>query len=357
MPKPVRSIFFPGDNLLQLEREIEGILQDDYYQPVDRSTLENGAIEGMMSSLRDPYSTYYSPEDYAKLQEHTSGEFVGIGVIIEMKDSQLDIVSLLENSPASEAGIQPGDVIVAVDGEPASALSEDEVATKIRGEAGTTVVVKMRRANQEIDFPVVRRRIEIPVISTQTLDRAGKKIGYVRLEQFSQDAGAKLRGAVDKLVADGAQAIILDLRNNGGGLLDESVEVGSIFIQNGPIVSVVSRDGQDEVFNARGNANENVPMVVLINGYTASASEIVAGALKDDHRAKLIGEKTFGKGVVQTLQPLENGGALKYTSATYYTPAGIDINKVGIEPDIPVADNPATVDDEVLLRGLEELAP
>lgn len=356
LPGPIRSAFFPGNEVLQLEREIEGILKDDYYQPVDPSSLENGALDGMISSLGDPYSKYYTPEDYAKLQEHTSGEFVGIGVVLEMKDNQLTVLSLLDNSPAGEAGIQPGDVVVAVDGQPAAGASEEEVAARIRGEVGTTATIRMRRGAQEIDFSVPRRRIEIPIVSSRMLSSNGKNIGYARLEQFSQDSGAKLRGTVDKLVADGAQGIILDLRNNGGGLLDESVAVGSIFIQDGPIVSVVSRDNQKQVLNAQGNANENIPLVVLVNGYTASASEIVAGALKDDHRAKLVGEKTFGKGVVQTLLPLENGGAIKYTSATYYTPAGIDINKVGIQPDIPITDNPATPQDEVLDRGLAELA-
>lgn len=357
LPDNVRAALFPGENMLQLEREVEGILQDNYYQPVERDKLENGAMEGMIGSLGDPYSAYYSPDDYAKLEEHTNGEFVGIGVQMEMKDGQLTVLSPIEGSPAIEAGILAGDVIVAVDGDPIAGKSDDETAARLRGEAGSQVVVRMKRGDQEIDFPLTRRKIEIPIISQKMLEHGGRKIGYVSLEQFSLDAGVKLRAAVDGLVADGAQGIILDLRNNGGGLLEESVSVASIFIQNGPIVSVVDRDGNNEEYDARGDANETIPLVVLVNGYTASASEIVSGALKDDHRAKLVGEKTFGKGVVQVLMPLSNGGALKYTSGSYHTPAGIDIDKVGIEPDVPVTDDPATPADEQLDRALVELAP
>lgn len=357
LPSGVRSALFPGENMLQLEREVEGILQDNYYQPVDPRKLENGAMEGLIGSLGDPYSAYYSPDDYAKLEEHTNGEFVGIGVQMEMKDGQLTVVSPIEGSPAAEAGILAGDVIVAVDGEPVAGKSEEEMAARMRGEEGSQVTVRMRRGDQEIDFQLMRRKVEIPIVSTRMLESGGKKIGYASLEQFSLDAGTKLKAAVDGLVKDGGQGIILDLRNNGGGLLDESVAVASIFIQNGPIVSVVDRDGNAQVYDARGDADETTPLIVLINGYTASASEIVSGALKDDHRARLVGEKTFGKGVVQVVMPLSNGGALKYTSGSYHTPAGIDINKVGIEPDVPVADDPVTPADEQLDRALAELAP
>ncbi|MHB1390819.1 MAG: S41 family peptidase [Thermoleophilia bacterium] len=357
LPQSVRSAFFPGDNMLQLERQVEGLLEAGYYQPVDRASLENGAMKGMIGSLGDPYSAYYSPDDYRALEEHTNGEFVGIGVILEMKAGQLTVISPIENSPASEAGIAAGDIVVAVDDQLLAGRAEDEAAALMRGEPGTTVNIKIHRGDQELVFPLVRRVIEIPIVSSRMLQRNGKKIGYVSLKQFSQDAGVKLRGAVDKVIADGAEGIILDLRNNGGGLLNESVEVSSIFIQNGPIVSVVGRDGGRQVYEARGNANENIPLVVLINGYTASASEIVSGALKDDHRALLVGEKTFGKGVVQLVMPLTNGGALKYTSGSYHTPADIDINKVGIQPDVPVSDDPATPADEVLDRGLAVLVP
>ncbi len=356
MPQSVRSAFFPGDNVLQAEREIENILEEKFYRPVDPSTLENGAVNGMVSSLGDPYSAYFSPDDYKQFMEHTEGTFVGVGVIIEPRDSVLTVVSPIDNSPAKKAGIQAGDEIIAVDGQSIQGKTPEEATALIRGEAGTSVTLRISRAGQEQDYTMVRESIELPIVSDKMIDHNGKKIGYVRLEQFSVDAGAKVKDSMDKLVNNGAQGIILDLRNNGGGLLDEAVNVASVFIQNGTIVTVQSRDQATQTYEARGDANESIPLVVLVNGYTASASEIVAGAIKDDHRGKLIGEKTFGKGVVQNIDPLSNGGALKFTSGSYHTPAGTDINKVGIEPDIPVTVDPNSPSDQVLDRGLAELA-
>ena len=354
-PEPVRNAFFPGDNTLQLEREIEGILQEGFYQPVDRASLENGAMDGMVNSLNDPYTAYFTPDDFRLFNDHANGQFTGIGVLMEQKDGQLKVVQVLEKSPARDAGIQEGDVILSVNDHPIDSMTEEETSTLIRGPEGTTVTLKVRRGAEEPEFTMVRRAIELPIVTDKMVESGGRQIGYVRLDQFSLDSGAKLKGSVDKLVGQGAQGIILDLRNNGGGLLDESIGVASVFIQNGNIVSVVGRDGKSQNYEARGDANESIPLVVLINGYTASASEIVSGTVKDDARGKLVGEKTFGKGVVQNIVPLSNGGGLKFTSGSYYTPKGIDINKIGIEPDIPVVDDPATPADEVLDRGLAEL--
>jgi len=356
LPEPVRNAFFPGDNTLQLEREIQGILEEGFYKPVDAATLENGAMDGLVKSLEDPYTAYFTPEEFRLFNDHSNGQFTGIGVLMEEKDGQLRVVQVFDDSPAQEAGILAGDIILAVDGNPADSMTQEETSGLIRGPEGTTVAIKVRRGAEELDFSMVRRAIELPIVSEEMIERNGKKIGYVRLEQFSLDAGVKLKAAVDSLVAQGAQGIVLDLRNNGGGLLDESINVSSVFIQNGTIVSVVGREGDTQTYEARGEANESVPLVVLINGFTASASEIVAGAVKDDARGKLIGEKTFGKGVVQNIVMLSNGGGLKFTSARYFTPLGIDINKIGIQPDIPATDDPATPEDEVLEQGLAELS-
>ncbi|MCL4472390.1 MAG: S41 family peptidase [Actinobacteria bacterium] len=357
LPHAVQNFFFPGNNTLQLEREIENILEEGFYQPVDSSTLENGAITGMVSSVNDPYTTYFNPDDFQMFNEHSSGQFTGIGVLMEQKDGQLRVVQVFDNSPAQEAGIQAGDVIVVVDGQAVAGKSQEETSALIRGPSGSQVALSVQRGAQQLDFTMTRREINLPIVTDTMIQRNGKNIGYIRLEQFSTDSGVKVKASLDKLIAQGAQGIILDLRNNGGGLLSESVTVGSAFIQSGPIVSVVGRDGQTETFQAQGNANETVPMVVLVNGNTASASEIVAGAIKDDARGKLIGEKTFGKGVVQNIVPLSNGGGLKFTSGSYHTPNGTDINKIGIEPDIPVTVDPASTVDQVLERGLAELAP
>ncbi|MHB0914951.1 MAG: S41 family peptidase [Thermoleophilia bacterium] len=356
LPDSVRNAFFPGDNLMQLQREVENILEDSFYLPVDRATLENGALEGMIASLDDPYTDYFTPEEFRLFQLHSDGAFVGIGVVLETKETLLTVVSTLEGSPAAAAGVEAGDVIIAVDGQSIEGMSGEEVTPKIQGEEDTPVLITVRRGEGEVEFEIIRKKIEFPVVREEVLEAGGRKIGYIRLDQFSEDSGAKVAGALDKLTEAGAEGVILDLRNNGGGLLDEAVEVSSIFIENGVIVSTVGRTGKIKEYEARGAADEAIPLVVLVNGNSASASEITAGAIKDDNRGVLVGEKTFGKGVVQVIQQLSNQGAIKFTSAVYYTPGGIDINEVGIEPDIIVADDPATEADEQLDRALAYLS-
>ena len=353
LPDGIRQTFFPGDDLVQLQREVENIIDENYYQPVDRAEMENGAMKGLVESLADPYSEYFSPEAYSLFRFHTNGTYVGIGVVFETKDSELRVVSTLPGSPAETAGIREGDIITAVDGQSLEGMSSEEATALIKGEKGTTVLIGVRRgAGEEFEFNIERRELELPVVTDEVLEAGGRRIGYISLVQFSQDSGAKVAGALDKLSAEGVEGVILDLRNNGGGLLDESVDVASVFIENGVIVSTVGRDGESSEYEARGDANEKIPLVVLVNGNSASASEIAAGAVKDDERGVLIGEKTFGKGVVQQIVELSNGGAIKYTSAVYYTPDGTNINEVGIEPDIFVVDDPATEADEQLDRAL-----
>jgi carboxyl-terminal processing protease len=200
-----------------------------------------------------------------------------------------------------------------------------------------------------------RRKLDLPIVTDEMLERGGRRIGYIRLDQFTLDSGAKVRGSLDRLAGEGAQAVILDLRNNGGGLLDEAVNVASVFIEDGTVVTVRDRDEHEDVYEARGDANEDIPLVVLVNGFTASASEIVAGAVKDDGRGELVGSRTFGKGVVQNLRPLSNGGAIKFTSGVYFTPAGTSINDIGIEPDVPAEDIEETPEDEVLEQAVRIL--
>lgn len=356
LPDGVRSALFPGGKLIELASEVEGILEENFYQQVDRDTLENGAMEGMVNSLGDPYAAYMSPDDYQLyVQHHEEGAYVGVGVLLEPKDGHLMVVRPLKDSPAQQAGIMAGDEIIAINGEEVAGKADGEAAALIRGEEGTTVDLTVRRGDQTIDYTLERKALEIPIVYEEMLDRQGHKIGYIALEEFSLDAGAKVQGALDRLVDQGAEAVILDLRNNGGGILDEAVNVSSVFIEDGTIVSVVGRDGDEQVYEARGDANETIPLVVLVNEFTASASEIVAGAVKDDSRGEIVGVKTFGKGVVQNLRPLSNGGAIKYTSGVYYTPTGTNINDIGIEPDVNVADNPDTSEDEALEQAVQEL--
>jgi len=353
LPDGARQAFFPGDNLVQLQREVENILRENYYEPVDSAVLETGAMEGLVGSLGDPYSEYFSPEAYSMFRVHTDGTFVGIGVVFEDKDTELTVVSTLPGSPAEAAGVMEGDIIVAVDGQALAGMSSEEASSLIKGEEGTMVLIRVKRGEgEERDFNIERRKLELPVVTDEVLEAGGRRVGYISLVQFSEDSGDKVAGALEKLSAQGVEGVILDLRNNGGGLLDESVDVASVFIENGLIVSTVGRDGNTTEYEARGDANEKIELVVLVNGNSASASEITAGAIKDDGRGILIGEKTFGKGVVQQIVELSNGGAIKYTSAVYYTPDGTNINEVGIEPDIYVVDDPATEADEQLDRAL-----
>ncbi len=353
LPDSFRSALFPGNDLLQLTTEVEGILEENFYQPLSREDLENGAMEGMVGSLGDPYSAYLSPEDYAEyLQHNQEGAYVGVGVSLESKDGRLMVVRALPDSPALEAGIQPGDEIIAVDGESLEGVVNGEAAQMIRGEEGSTVVLTIRRGEEELDFTMERRALALPIVTEEIVERDGRKIGYIKLEQFSQDAGAKVQGALQKLVDEGAEAVILDLRNNGGGILEEAVNVASVFIENGTVLTSEGRDENVKVYEARGNANEEIPLVVLVNGFTASASEIVAGAVKDTGRGLLVGETTFGKGVIQNLRPLSNGGAIKFTSGVYFTPNGTNINEIGIEPDVPVTENPDSEEDEALEQAI-----
>ncbi len=356
LPDGIRTTLFPGDRLVELLAEVEGIIEENFYQPVDRSQLEDGAMEGLVGSLGDPYAAYMNPDEYRQyVEHHEEGAYVGVGVLLEPKDGHLMVVRTLQGSPAQQAGIQAGDEIVAVDGESIADKVDGEAAALIRGEEGTTVKLTVMRDGRQLDFEIERRSLELPIVREEMLERNGHKVGYIALEQFSLDAGDKVRGAHDRLVADGAEAIILDLRNNGGGILGEAVNVASVFIESGPIVSVVGRDGGEEVYQARGDADQSIPLVVLVNGFTASASEIVAGAVKDDGRGEIVGVTTFGKGVVQNLRPLSNGGAIKYTSGVYYTPLHVNINEIGIEPDVVVEDAPGTPADEALERAVQEL--
>jgi carboxyl-terminal processing protease len=356
LPDSVRSALFPGGNLIELATEVEGILQENFYQPVERSDLENGAIEGLVNSLADPYSAYMDPEDYQDyVEHHEQGSYVGVGVLLEPKDGRLIVVHPLEDSPASEAGIEAGDEVTAIDGESVEGRVDGEAAAMIRGDEGTTVVLTIRRGEEEFDMALERRKLDLPIVTDEMLERGGRRIGYIRLDQFTLDSGAKVRGSLDRLAGEGAQAVILDLRNNGGGLLDEAVNVASVFIEDGTVVTVRDRDEHEDVYEARGDANEDIPLVVLVNGFTASASEIVAGAVKDDGRGELVGSRTFGKGVVQNLRPLSNGGAIKFTSGVYFTPAGTSINDIGIEPDVPAEDIEETPEDEVLEQAVRIL--
>jgi len=359
-----------------LQDEVLDKLDSSFYKPVDPSGLEDDSIRGMLEGLNDDYTNYLDPEQYSAFRERAGGSYSGVGMSVEMRGTYVTVFSTFRDSPAAEAGIAPGDIILAVDGQEIDGLSLDDVVTRIKGEEGSTVTLKvyhvppdstpapteedgvdphLPEGGTEEDVVLVRKNIVTPVLDVETLRSAGLKVAHITFFTFSEDSAQRLRDAVTKAVdEDGVSAVILDLRRNGGGLLNEAVDVASIFIDSGVIVTTKGFHSPEEVFTAHGNAVEPpVPLYVLVDEFSASASEIVAGALKDTGRGTLVGTTTFGKGLVQTILSLSNGGALKVTTAVYLTPSGSDINKKGIEPDVVMPDDPATSGvDETLQKAL-----
>ena len=310
-----------------------------YVEPVSDKTLLENAIKGMLSNL-DPHSAYLDPEAFRELQESTSGEFGGLGIEVGMEDGFVKVVSPIDDTPASKAGIQPGDLIVKIDGQPTKGLSMLEAVEKMRGKAGSKILLTLvREGGKPFDVELTRAVIKVKSVKSQLLEDG---YGYIRITQFQVNSGEEVGKALAKLRQDNGKklrGLVLDLRNNPGGVLQAAVEVSDHFLKKGLIVYTEGRIANSELrFSADPvDASEGVPLVVLINGGSASASEIVAGALQDHKRGVLMGTDSFGKGSVQTVLPLNNDRALKLTTALYYTPNGRSIQAQGIAPDIEVA--------------------
>ena len=314
--------------------EVWQALNDNYVDKtkLDPTTLSEGAIRGMMQSL-DQFSAYADPETHKLEMSSLAGKFEGIGAVLAMRDNQLTIVSPIEGSPAEKAGIKAGDKILEIDGQRTSNLSLIEATFKIRGAAGTTVklLVLHDGENEPIEIPIVRAQIMDKSVS---LEMHGD-IAYIKITQFLQSTGADLQVAISLALDQGAKGIVLDLRNNPGGLLNASADVASQFLAMGMVAKVVDSQGMESVVPVKpGGIGTHLPMVVLVNNGSASASEIVAGALQDYGRAKLIGSQTFGKGSVQVIHPLSDGSALHITAYKWLTPFGRPIDGVGLAPDI-----------------------
>ena len=310
-----------------------------YVEPIDDKTLLENAIKGMLSNL-DPHSAYLEPEAFAELQESTSGEFGGLGVEVGQEDGFLKVVSPIDDTPAAEAGIQAGDFIIKIDGQPTKGLSMMEAVEKMRGKPGTVIILTLiREGGQPFDVELKRAIIKTKSVKSQLLEG---DYGYIRISQFQVNTGEEVGKALASLKKDNGGkklgGLVLDLRNNPGGVLQAAVEVSDHFLTKGLIVYTKGRIANSELrFSAdKADASEGVPLVVLINGGSASASEIVAGALQDHKRGILMGTDSFGKGSVQTVLPLNNDRALKLTTALYFTPKGRSIQAQGIIPDIEV---------------------
>ena len=305
---------------------------------VTKKSLMQGALKGMLESLDDPHSVYFTSEELRSFQEDIKGKYVGVGMVIQKKVGEpLTVVSPIEDGPAYKAGIKPKDQIVEIDGESTYNLTSEEASKRLKGKANTSVKVKVYREANKLTkvFELKRETIELKYVKSKMLEGG---IGYLRLTQFGDNVYPDMKKALEGLQAKGMKALILDLRSNPGGELGQSIKIASMFIEKGKIVSTRQKKGEETVYSREGKYFGNFPMVVLINGGSASASEIVSGALKDYKRATLIGEKSFGKGSVQTLLPLPDGDGIKITIAKYYTPNGISIDGTGIEPDKKVED-------------------
>lgn len=313
-------------------------------QPLDQQKLLYGAVSGLVNAAGDPYTVFFNPEDAKKFAEELKGSFDGIGAEIGMKNEQLVIIAPLEDTPAAKAGLLPGDFVLAINDEPTTGMSVDQAVSKIRGLAGTEVVLTIlhpgKRQPQEIR--ITRARIEVKSLKFETKELDGKKIGVIKLNRFGEDTKGLFDHAADVILSGNYSGIILDLRSNPGGFLETSVQIGSNWIEQGKtVVKEIDFGGAEKDYPASGLSRlKDMKTIVLVNGGSASASEIVAGALQDYKRATLVGEKTFGKGSVQELTPLKGDSNLKITIAKWQTPNGRDINKNGLEPDVKVERTP-----------------
>jgi carboxyl-terminal processing protease len=356
LPGPVRDVFVQEDRAMRAEI-IESI-EDNFYKPVDKKKLDDASLKGIVESLDDPYSHYLTPKEAKQFNESVSGEFEGVGMNVEQDRRGLKVLRVFDGSPAEHARIRRGDFILAVNGRSIAGVNSEVATGRIKGPAGTSVTLRVFTPGQERDrtVRVKRERIEIPVARGRMVERDGQMVGVVELLSFSSGAHGLLRREVDRLLDNGAEAFVLDLRGNGGGLLSEGVLVSSIFIEDGEIVSVRGRHRAERTQEAQGDAiDEDIPVVTLVDGGSASASEIVTGALRDSKRAKVVGTRTFGKGLVQEVERLSNGGVLDLTVANYYLPGGETISTKGIKPQIRAADDPDTDRDEALPVAIDEL--
>ena len=325
------------------------VREDLIKRPLNNREQAYKAIEEMLASLNEPFTRLLRPEQYHNLQISTSGELSGVGLQINInpENSHLEVVAPLADSPAEIAGVQPKDWIMSIDGVDSSTLSLDEAAAKMRGKVGTKVSLTLlplgKEPQEKKTVSLIREKISLSPVSLNLDTHTGSiPIGYIRLNQFSANAAQEISNAITNLEKQGAKAYILDLRNNPGGLLQAGIEIARLWLDEGTIVYTVNRQGNLESFTAPGPALTDSPLVVLVNQGTASASEILAGALQDNQRATLIGEKTFGKGLIQSLFELPDGAGLAITVAKYETPNHKDIHKLGIMPDQVVEQEPIT---------------
>lgn len=338
--------------------KIDKIIDYNYLnqENIDLDKLEQGIYAGYVAGLEEDYTTYYTPEEFASVMESSSGKYSGIGAYVSqnMSTGIITIVKPFEGAPAAEAGILKDDILYAVEGEEVTGEDLNMVVARLKGEEGTAVNVTIYRASEDqyIDFEVTRAVVNVPTVSYKMLD---DQIGYIQISEFEQVTAEQFAAAVDDLEAQGMKSLIFDLRDNGGGLLDSVCDILDTVLPKELLVYTEDKDGNRKEEWAMDDDRINVPMAVLVNGNTASASEIFTGALKDYDEAEIIGTTTFGKGIVQSIIPMADGSAIKLTSAKYYTPSGVCIHGTGIEPDQVVEYDREAEEDNQLQAAVDYL--
>ena len=361
LPLSLQRLFV--DKEVRTSQAAIDIIHDDYLRKISRDRLLDDALDGIVRSLNDRFSSYLDPRAYRRFLDLSRGEFSGIGIEVVEDPRGLRINRVLPNTPAARAKLRRGDLVIAVNGRSLAGQPTRVGSSLIRGRPGTAVTLTILSGGRRRQVSVQRARVSAPSVMSAVRTVNGKKLAVDDLTSFTSGVHGELAQAIERQRSAGAKGIVLDMRGNGGGLLDEAVLVGSIFIPKGPIVSTKARGQPRRVYNARGGAiPTSVPVVVLVDGGTASAAEIVAAALQDRHRAKVIGTRTFGKGVFQAVVQLPNGGALDITVGQYFTPSRRNLGGGGIKrgagvaPDVRAADNPKTARDESLDAALRVLA-
>jgi carboxyl-terminal processing protease len=363
LPGPVRSVFVADNGNDKLVNQVLGLIQNDYYRKVSRSQLINQGLKSAVASLGDPYSHYYNPADYQQFQNQDNPHLSGIGIDIKLERGGLLVQDVFQGSPAAKAGLTHGDLIVSVGSTSLANRPVKFSASLIKGRPGTKVTLTVERGKRRRVVSLRRANVVVPVAASRILRYHGVKLGYVDLSSFTAGSGDEVRQQVKQVLVQGARGLILDLRGNGGGLLEEAVNVASVFIHDGTIVSTAGRAQPRQVYMARGHAiAATQPMVVLVDSGTASAAEIVTGALKERGRAKVVGTRTYGKGVFQEIQPLTNGGALDFTVGEYFTPSGRNLGGggvrkgAGIQPSVYALTQPTARTDTALTTAERTVA-
>ena len=320
------------------EEEIYNTIDDYYLNGIDNDKMKDGIYKGMVDSLGDPYTVYYNSEEYKQFTSSSSGTYSGIGVAVSQNvtTGAITIVKTFKKGSGEKEGMKPGDVIYKVEGKKIEGLELSKVVSMIKGEEGTFVKVTVLRDGKEIEFNLERKKLEVDTVNYRMEDRSGKKIGYISVSEFDEVIASQFKSAISELSKEGMEGLIIDLRDNPGGLLDVTCEMLDRMIKKGLLVYTVDKYGKRVDEDATDSDSFDKPVAILVNGNSASASEVFSGAMKDYKAATLVGTKTFGKGIVQSIVPFGDGTAMKVTVSKYYTPNGVNIHGTGIEPDVVV---------------------